>query len=341
MQKKGESQTSNHRIVAMDVVGFGENSVDLIATVEALPSRDGKGPLQDLTTLVGGQIATAMTGCARLGLSTRYIGTFGADTHGELVTAALRDAHVDTSFARTIAAPTRTALILVETTHHSRIVLARRDDALDWDPETLPVEAVADAKILLVDATDVAASARLAEAARAAGGVTVADVDGHVPGLDRLLRLTDVLVVSATFTSDLRHLHRESGARVVIATLGEHGAVAWDGTKEHHAPGFVVPVVDTTGAGDAFRAGLIAALAGLPDLGTSGLRTLDWPRVLEFANACAALNCRGRGAQAGLPTRAEVDTLVTSPGVARSKGVWETGSQVSPSVGGAGSGDRP
>ena len=339
MQKKGESQRT------WDVIGFGENSADLIATIATLPGSDAKAPLDGLTTLAGGQIATASIGCARLGLRTRYVGAWGADTNGALVRDALTGAGVDTTLSRTIDGQPRTAIILVESARQSRIVLWRRDLALDWPQDALPLDAVAQARVLLVDATDLDGSIRMATAARAAGVLTVADVDSQVPGLDRLLRLTDVLVVSATFTSDLRQLHRDSGARVVIATLGADGAVAWDGTTEHYSPGFVVPVVDTTGAGDAFRAGLIAALLA------SGTRLRQgfggqapsepWPRVLEFANACAALNCGANGAQAGLPGRPAAEALLTSPTAVRSKGVWETGHKVSQLAGGPESGDRP
>lgn len=307
----------------MDVVGFGENSVDLIATVRTLPPPDGKGRLDDLITLPGGQIATAMLGCARLGLEAQYVGSFGADRHGEIGKAALTAAGVDIARCRTIAVPTRTALILVETDRQSRFVLARRDDDLDWPAGGVPVDVVAATKMLLVDATDVPASIAMATAARAAGTTTMADVDTQVPGLDRLLALTDILVVSSAFVSDIRHLHRDSGARVVVATLGPDGAVAWDGSNEHYSPGFVVPVVDTTGAGDAFRAGMIASLLA-PELRTKDLGE-PWTKVLDFANACAALNCRAVGAQAGLPTRAEVAALVTSSSVARSKTAWGVG----------------
>jgi sulfofructose kinase len=319
MQKKGESQRT------WDVCGFGENSVDLVATTGTLPGADGKAPLDDLTTLPGGQIATASIGCARLGLRTCYVGTFGSDANASLITSALTEAGVDTTRCRTIAGQTRTALILVESDRQSRIVLWRRDPALDWPVDSLPLDAVAEARMLLVDATDIDGATRMATAAREAGVVTVADVDGHVPGLDRLLRLTDVLVVSATFAGDLRQLHRDSGARVVIATLGADGAVAWDGTAEHYSPGFVVPVVDTTGAGDAFRAGLIAAL-----------RVEPWTAALDFANACAALNCRARGAQAGLPTGPEVDQFLTSRTASRSKETWATGHTASPLTAGRG-----
>jgi sugar/nucleoside kinase (ribokinase family) len=330
MQKKGESQR------VWDVIGFGENSVDLIATTATLPDPDGKAPLDRLTTLPGGQIATAIIGCARLGLRTRYVGAFGTDANATLISSTLTDAGVDTTWCRTIAGQTRTAIILVESARQSRTVLWRRDPALDWPTSDLPLDAVAEARVLLVDATDIEGSVGMATAARAAGVLAVADVDGQVPGLERLLRLTDVLVVSATFTNDLRQLHRDSGAQVVIATLGADGAVAWDGTAEHYSPGFVVPVVDTTGAGDAFRAGLIAAL-----LASGKPRDPDWPRVLAFANACAAQNCGANGAQAGLPDRLAAEALLTSPAAVRSKGVWETGHRVSQLAGGPASGNRP
>jgi sulfofructose kinase len=306
--------------------------VDLVTTTGRLPPPDGKGRLDALISLPGGQVATAMVGCARLGLRARYAGSVGSDPNAAIVRSALRDAGVDASLCRTTDSTTRTALILVETESGSRTVLWQRDDALNFPPGDVPQHAVADARMLLVDATDLPASIALAQAARSAGVPTMADVDEQVAGLDRLIELTDILVVSSAFAPDLRHLHQQSGARVVVATLGPDGAVAWDGTLEHHSPGFVVPVADSTGAGDAFRAGLIAALLNPPSprlRRASPVGPLDpWtfgPLDLEFANACAALNCRAVGAQTALPTRADVEALVTSRAAPRSKNAWGVG----------------
>lgn len=324
-----------------DVIGFGENSVDLVATIGRLPPPDGKGRLDALTTMPGGQVATAMVGCARLGLRARYVGSLGSDPNAAIVRSALSAAGVDAALCRTVAGATRTAVVVVETETRSRTVLWQRDDALDWAPEDLPIHAVSDAQMLLVDATDLPAAVAMATAARSAGVTTMADVDRDVPGLDALLRLVDILVVPAAFARDLRHLHRDVGARVVVATLGPDGAVAWDGTKEHYSPGFVVPVADTTGAGDAFRAGLTAALLDLvgPRTRRSEPWTLDhvgpwtpvgpWTTMLDFANACAALNCQAVGAQAGLPSRAQISEFVTSSSAARSKGLWGVAHTVS------------
>ena len=72
------------------------------------------------------------------------------------------------------------------------------------------------------------------------------------------------------------------------------------GTVAVHIPGFRVPVVDTTGAGDAFAGALAVGLAeGMP-----------LPQAVRFANAAGALACTKAGAMAALPTRADVDKLV-------------------------------
>jgi sulfofructose kinase len=104
------------------------------------------------------------------------------------------------------------------------------------------------------------------------------------PNLERCLRRMQVLF----------------GCRVTAATLGEHGVLAWDGKKVIHSPAYHVPVVDTTGAGDIFRAGFIYGLLQ------------EWPleRQLDFSCGAAALNCMASGARGGIKTVAGVEELM-------------------------------
>jgi ribokinase len=92
------------------------------------------------------------------------------------------------------------------------------------------------------------------------------------------------------------------GARVVILTLGEHGAFI--GTPDHmaHVPAFPVTAIDTTAAGDAFNGALAVAL--------SEGRPVDL--AVRFANAAAGLACTQPGAQNSLPVRAQVDALLAT-----------------------------
>lgn len=313
MQKKGESQRR------WDVIGFGENSVDTIVTLGRLPKADGKVAVDQVAVRPGGQIATAMVGCARLGLRSAYVGTFGTDAGSAPIRAALARAKVTTSLCRRVAVPNRSAVILVETARGTRTVIAHRDPALAWPPAEVPIGQVGHARALLIDGTDPEAAGRMAGAARRSGTLVVADIESGGPVLDGLAAVVDILVVPSGLARQGRRLLRH-GPRVVVATLGAAGAVAWDGRAEVFSPGFVVPVVDSTGAGDAFRAGLVAAVLEVPGGWQTGL---PLPQILEFANACAALNCLGHGAQSGLPTRAEVARFVTERPRRRSKSSWE------------------
>jgi sugar/nucleoside kinase (ribokinase family) len=180
------------------------------------------------------------------------------------------------------------------------------------------------ARALLVDTSDLEASVAAAAAAKKGGIPVIVDIDRDEPGGDRLLKNVDVLVAAQGFPEThtgatslgaaMRQLSEEYGAPLVVVTLGASGARCWDGESEVQSPGFVVPVVDPTGAGDAFRAGFLAAWL----YGTSSLSDL-----LDFANATAALKCRAVGAQTGLPSRAEVLGLLTDRTVRRSN---QTGS---------------
>ena len=75
-----------------DVAGFGLNSIDLLAVVAEHPAPNSKQRLQRFMHMPGGQIGTALTACARLGLKTTYIGSFGSDPLGKMSRDSLVDA---------------------------------------------------------------------------------------------------------------------------------------------------------------------------------------------------------------------------------------------------------
>lgn len=304
---------------AFDVIAIGENSLDILVTVPRWPSPNEKLELLNLVTLPGGQAATASVGCARLGCRTQYLGVFGDDEHGRSVERALRAEGVDTRSCVTAAAPNRSAFIVVDPSAGTRAVLWRRDPALHWPDQPAFGGRVTRARALLVDTSDMDAAVAAATAAKKAGVPVMVDIDRTEPGVERLLKNVDMLVAAEGFPeahtgaasagAAMRQLSDEYGAAIVVVTLGASGAICWDGETEVQSAGFVVPVVDPTGAGDAFRAGFLAAWL----FGSSSLSDL-----LDFANATAALKCRAVGAQTGLPTRAEVLGLLTDRTVRRS-----------------------
>jgi sulfofructose kinase len=296
-----------------DVVGFGLNSIDLVSVVAEYPASNTKQRLQRFARLPGGQIATAMATCARLGWRARYIGSFGDDELGALSRESLTDEGVDISAARTVAdATNQFAVILVDARSGERTVLWDRHPSLTLDPSELPKAAVTSGRMLLVDCHETAAAAQAARYARDAAIPTIIDVEKVRPGIGDLLHSIDAIIAAQEFPvaltgheglgRALAAMAREFGAPLVCATLGAEGSLAWCNGREIRTPAFPVDCVDSTGAGDAFRGAFAAGCLMLP-----GGHIED---VLSYANAVSALNCRALGGRGGLPRPEEVDQLL-------------------------------
>lgn len=283
------------------MVGIGQSSIDHVGLVDGLPGLGGKQPLLAYERRAGGQIATAVLATSRLGLRSAFLGTVGDDEASLAVLGPLRAAGVDVEGVRVRAhTPTQLALILVDRETGERTVAWYRDPRLRLKPGELRRESIERGRALLLDAGDPEAATWAAKVAREAGIPVVLDADTVLPGIDALLAEVDFPVVSREFALAHSGGVRAAlgsllslGARLAVVTLGELGAFAADRERERPAPGYVVEVRDSTGAGDAFHAGFVwGMLEGLPA-----------EEVLRAANAVAALNCRAPGAQGGLPTR--------------------------------------
>ncbi len=296
-----------------DVVGLGQNSVDLVAMLREFPTGNSKQRIERFARFPGGQVASAMVCCARLGWRARYVGRFGSDELGDIGRTSLTVEGVDVSVAETIpGAQTRFAMIIVDGRTGDRTVLWDRDARLALTARDVPADAVRSSRVLLVDCDDVEASIAAARIARAAGVITAIDVEALVPGIDRLLPLIDIVIASEGFPERwtalsetgraLERLDAELRPALTCVTLGPHGSLARCQGHEIRTPAFPVPCVDSTGAGDAFRGGFIAALLQHgPD---------EAEVLLRMANAVAALKCRTAGAREGLPHAAELEVLL-------------------------------
>jgi sugar/nucleoside kinase (ribokinase family) len=293
----------------VDFMTLGENSLDIIAVGDTARDTGSKRRLAQLRFLPGGQAATAAVAAARLGWRARYAGCLGDDLAAQRIRAALQQERVEARLAVRPGTQSRMAVVLVDSATAERSVLEYRDDNLRLHNDEVDAAAVEETRVLLVDATDVRASIHAAQRARDAGIPTIVDVDAVGDGLDNLLPLIDVLIASATFPraytgaqsirDGLEQLATHFHHTVAIATLGAEGSIALCGGHVVQTPAIRVDATDTTGAGDAFRAGFAARwLETAP--------AADLEDLLRHATACAGLNCRAAGAQTALPTRAEL-----------------------------------
>ena len=295
-----------------DVVGFGECSVDEVWVVPSLEpgALVGKLRAHKRDRLGGGQIASAMVACARLGLRAAFCATVGDDDVGAEVVRGLDDERVDTAGVERYArAATRVALLLVDA-HGERVVIDSGRGPSAPAPPRLR-ERVAQARIVHLDVTEPAYALLAAHHAREHGTLVSLDVDHPAPGLDELLPLVDVCITSrgvpekltgeTNLEAALRRLGDKTGG-LVGCTLDADGAALLDDGHLLLSPAFPVDhMVDTTACGDTFHAAFLCAL----------LEAQPPRQALRFANAAAALKCRDLGRR-GCPTRAEVNVLLAA-----------------------------
>jgi sugar/nucleoside kinase (ribokinase family) len=295
-----------------DVLGVGENSVDIVLELPAVPAPAGernKLRIRQRHVRCGGQTATAMTACARLGLRASYLGAFGRDEHGRLIRDQLAAEGVDVSASPVCPVANRYAVILIDEPTGERMVLWEKDPQLVVPVEVMTDALVGGARLVHVDDTDHKVALRAARLAAAAGRPVTCDVDTVSTRTRELLEAISIVIVAETVPQQLTGLadHEQALRRLrawhgglLVVTLGARGCMALEGDHLHFAPGFQVDVVDTTGAGDVFRGGFIYGY----------LQGWAIDRVLRFANAAAAVSVGRLGAMNGAPRMEDVERLL-------------------------------
>ena len=132
--------------------------MDTICVVPALPRPNTKTHVREVRIEPGGQVATALTTCARLGLKARYIGSVGADSWGNAQLASLSVSDMELHVRVVEGASSQVAIILLEEGVGERTILWRRDPALQYPVRELRRDLITSAKILHLDGCDRAAA---------------------------------------------------------------------------------------------------------------------------------------------------------------------------------------
>lgn len=296
-----------------DAIGFGTNAVDYLIQVPEYPQFDSKIELETYTQLAGGEIASTMSGLSRLGMKTAYIGRFGKDSAGDFGLQTLRDENVNVDFAEQIEdAQTQIAFIIIDVRNGERTVIWKRDEKLSYSPAEVPLDLMKRAKIFHATPHDALACAKLAREAKTNGAIISIDIDNIFDGVLEMIPLVDVFISSAEFPEKLlgikdhktalREIKSRFGCPVVGMTLGENGSLILCENEFIETAGFAVPggCKDTTGAGDAFRVGLLYGI----------LQEKSIAEAARMANAVAALKCRAVGARTSLPNKNELSDLM-------------------------------
>jgi len=296
-----------------DVLGVGCNSVDRVYRLPASPKPDSptaKLRISSHATMCGGQMATAMAACAGLGLKTAYFGCVGHDHDGRLIRSELEQRGVDVSHVLTRECANRFAVITVDETSGERIVLWDRDERLNLRARDFNPALIASARILHVDDEDQEAAIAAATVARSAGVPCASDIDRITDRTKDLIAAVSIPIFAQhvlpvmTGESDIERglrAMRQWNDGMLCVTLGPSGAMLLQGDELVIEPAFSVKAVDTTGAGDVFRAAFIYGL----------LKEFPLRKMVRFANAAAAVSCTRAGAMASVPAMREVEQFVS------------------------------
>jgi ribokinase len=294
-----------------EVAVVGSLNLDLVVRVARLPGPGETVSGDDVFRNPGGKGANQAVAAARLGRRVAMVGRVGDDAAGRELLGSLEADAVDTSRVRVVAGvPSGIALITVSEDGENQIVVSPGANAsLTPDDVGQAGAALAAATVTLLQ-LEVPLEA-VAAAARAAGGTVVlnpapvrdlpeelvADVDVLVPNRVELAQLAGGAEPGTV--AEATRLAGRLPARAVVVTLGADGCLVIVGGDTVHVPAVPVRAVDTTAAGDAFCGGLADALAGGASLQEAARRAV---RV-------AAAACLRPGAQASLPTPADLEAL--------------------------------
>jgi len=281
----------------MRITVVGSINLDFVASSPALPRPGETVTGATLARHPGGKGANQALAAQRLGADVSLTGCVGDDEMSGAAMSLLMAYGVELSGVETdIAEPTGVALIAVDDEGENQIVVCAGANCR-VTPEQLPARI----DCPLIVQLELPISTVEAAVGRATEFVCV-NLAPAAPVSDQLLRRADLLVVNETeaaFYGDLLH---HGGGRVVI-TEGARGAIMYQrGVELARAAPPRVTAVDATGAGDAFVGAICVALL-------EGMAEED---ALRFACAAGALAATRPGAQPSLPTRAEVEAIITA-----------------------------
>lgn len=269
----------------------------------------------------GSNQAVAAARAAGSDVRVQMLTRLGDDAFGAMARAVWRDAGVDDSLVATSSAATGAAAILLDAARgeNAIVVVPGASYTLSAADVNAARDAITQATILMTQLElPLATVEHGLRVARAAGVTTVLNpapaaalsdalltqVDYLIPNETEAAHLSGLLVESAEDAAQAAQLLLERGARCVIVTLGAKGAlVCQRGVESVLVPAFAAgAVVDTTGAGDAFCGGFAVALA-------EG-RALQ--QAVRFGCATAGLAVTRAGTAASMPTRAEIEALLSA-----------------------------
>ena len=296
-----------------DIVVVGGINSDFVLRGERVPEPGETVVMSEFFQGPGGKGANQAVAAARLGARVAMIGCVGNDERGDAAIANLKRERVETKYIVRAKTHTGVALILVDESGEKSIGANMGANAkLTAAHVRAAREVISASKVLLLQ-LEVSDAALLAAAKLKREGCVVLDPAPPRKLPKGLLGRVEIIRPNsseAEFLTGVKVCDRKSARKaadillksvsVAIVQTGKGGDLLVSKDEEIFLPHFKVKAVDATGAGDAFAAGIAVALADGKSLAEAG----------RMASATAALKTTKMGAQAGLPSRRELERFL-------------------------------
>ncbi|ALS20778.1 ribokinase [Paenibacillus naphthalenovorans] len=296
------------------IVVVGSLNMDLVVKAPriALEGETIKGGT--FSTMPGGKGANQAVAASRLGAHVHMVGCVGDDGFGRELLDNLHKANVNTDYVTTVSGSSSgVAMIAVSESGENSIVIAPgANDRMAPEYVRQAESIIREADVVLIQLE--IPMETVEEAVVIANRHQVPVILNPAPARslpEALLKQIDILTPNETEgklivtgraegdidVEEIIHDLKSKGVRQVVMTLGGEGVAYSAGEAVQRLKAYTVDVMDTTGAGDSFNAGLGVYLAEGGSL----------EEAVRFAQKVAALSVTGFGAQASFPSRTEVE----------------------------------
>lgn len=287
---------------AFDVIAIGALLIDIIGKVEKLPKVNQEEFIYSATIEHGGSAANTAVACAKLGLKAGFIGKVGNDVFGKLLGQGLEEVGVDTSQLKVTDEVSTGICVAVSDRKDRRHMYAFSGAANFLSEEDIDEGYVSSTRLLhIADLLNIKPLIKAVRIASEAGAGISLNPGGLIASLSYkrtkpLFSSADVIVLSkhnarriygTTDFSKIARIVFKNRTQVLAITMGAKGCIVSDRKHKVIIPAYKTRIVDTTGAGDAFSAGLIYGLLKGHPIEVCG----------KYANAAAALCVSTPGAR--------------------------------------------
>lgn len=313
---------SNSANFTYDVSVVGLYCIDILGRpVRFIPEGGNADFIQEIRMTVAGTAGGTIVDCAKLGLKALAVGATGEDEKAFFIRSTLERFGIDTSAMQSHKGVHTAASILTVRPNGDRPCLHVRGSSDALLITEAEYDHVLDARFVhmggngLLGKMDGDPTRALLAAAKERGCTTTFDlifansdlmpkiapamayVDYFIPSIEEA-----AILCGRTTPEDCAAYFHDLGVKNCVLTLGGDGSFISTGDQNFYLPAHDIQVVDTTGCGDAFSAGLIAALN----------KGWDLEKSARFAGTCGALVAGGLGSDAGIVDFASTEEAMNS-----------------------------